>query len=188
LFPRVCPSLKPDHRPQLELLAALRKVPKVKHVFVASGIRPDLVVADRACGERYIAEIARHHVSGQLKLAPEHVVAHVLECMGKPGVKDLLEFKRKFDAASRRCGKRQFLTYYFIAAHPGCTESDMRELKRFAMRELNLRPEQVQIFTPTPLTAATCMYYTGIDPVSGRNVFVERGFGGKRRQKEILTQ
>ena len=188
LFPRVCPSLKPDHRPQLELLAALRRVPKVKHVFVASGIRPDLVAADRACGDRYIEDIARHHVSGQLKLAPEHVVAHVLECMGKPGVKDLLEFKRKFDAASRRCGKRQFLTYYFIAAHPGCTESDMRELKRFATRELNLRPEQVQIFTPTPLTAATCMYYTGIDPVSGHKVFVERGFGGKRRQKELLAR
>ena len=188
LFPRVCPSLKPDHRPQLELLAALRRVPKVKHVFVASGIRPDLVAADRACGDRYIEDIARHHVSGQLKLAPEHVVAHVLECMGKPGVKDLLEFKRKFDAASRRCGKRQFLTYYFIAAHPGYTESDMRELKRFATRELNLRPEQVQIFTPTPLTAATCMYYTGIDPVSGRKVFVERGFGGKRRQKELLAR
>jgi uncharacterized radical SAM protein YgiQ len=187
LFPRVCPSLKPDHRPQLELLAALRRVPKVKHVFVASGIRPDLVAADRACGDRYIAEIARHHVSGQLKLAPEHVVTRVLECMGKPGVKDLLEFKRKFDAASRRCGKQQFLTYYFIAAHPGCTESDMRELKRFATRELNLRPEQVQIFTPTPLTAATCMYYTGIDPVTGRGVFVERGFGGKRRQKELLS-
>ena len=78
-------------------------------------------------------------------------------------------------------------TYYFIAAHPGCTESDMRELKRFAERELNLRPEQVQIFTPTPLTAATCMYYTGIDPVSGRKVYVSRGLGEKQRQKDVLT-
>ncbi len=159
----------------------------MKHVFVASGIRPDLVAADRSCGDEYISTIAKHHVSGQLKLAPEHVVAHVLECMGKPGVKDLLEFKRKFDAASRRFGKKQFLTYYFIAAHPGCTESDMRELKRFAERELNLRPEQVQIFTPTPLTAATCMYYTGIDPVSGRKVYVSRGLGEKQRQKDVLT-
>ena len=103
------------------------------------------------------------------------------------GVGDLLEFKRKFDAASKRAGKRQFLTYYFIAAHPGCTESDMRELKRFAERELNLRPEQVQIFTPTPLTAATCMYYTGIDPYTGRKVHVARGLGEKQRQKDILT-
>ena len=187
LFPKVCPALRPDHRPQIRLLSALRRIPGVKHVFVASGIRPDLVAADRSCGGRYIDEIARHHVSGQLKLAPEHAVAHVLECMGKPGVKDLLQFKRAFDAASRRCGKRQYLTYYFIAAHPGCTESDMRELRRFAQRELNLNPEQVQIFTPTPLTAATCMYYTGIDPATDRVVVVERGLAGKRRQKELLT-
>jgi uncharacterized radical SAM protein YgiQ len=156
-------------------------------VFVASGLRPDLVAADRACGARYIETLARHHVSGQLKLAPEHVVSHVLSCMGKPGVGALLAFKRAFDAASRRAGKRQFLTYYFIAAHPGCTESDMRELKRFALRELSLTPEQVQIFTPTPLTAATCMYYTGIDPESGRAVTVERSVRGKQRQKDILT-
>lgn len=187
LYPRVCPALKPDHRPQLALLAGLRAVPGVKHVFVASGIRPDLVAADRACGDRYIDAVARHHVSGQLKLAPEHVVAHVLACMGKPDVADLLAFKRKFDAASRRAGKRQFLTYYFIAAHPGCTESDMRELKRFATRELALNPEQVQIFTPTPLTAATCMYYTGVDPETGRHVHVARGLGEKQRQKDILT-
>ena len=87
----------------------------------------------------------------------------------------------------RKSGKKQFLTYYFIAAHPGCTESDMRELKRFAEKELNLRPEQVQIFTPTPLTAATCMYYTGIDPYTGRNVHVARGLGEKQRQKDVLT-
>jgi radical SAM superfamily enzyme YgiQ (UPF0313 family) len=98
-----------------------------------------------------------------------------------------MEFKRRFDAASRKFGRRRFLTYYFIAAHPGCTESDMRELRRFAERELNLRPEQVQIFTPTPLTAATCMYYTGIDPHSGRKVHVSRGLGEKQRQKDVLT-
>lgn len=187
LFPRVCPALKPDHRPQLSLLASLRSVPGVKHVFVASGIRPDLVAADRVCGDRYIDAIARHHVSGQLKLAPEHVVSHVLECMGKPGVADMISFKKKFDAASRCAGKRQFLTYYFIAAHPGCSESDMRELRSFALRELNLRPEQVQIFTPTPLTAATCMYYTGIDPFTGGKVKVERSLSGKQRQKDILV-
>lgn len=187
LFPCVCPALKPDHRPQLKLLEALRGINGVKHVFVASGIRPDLVAADRKCGDEYVSVIAKRHVSGQLKLAPEHVVDHVLECMGKPGVKDLLAFKRKFDAASAKCGKKQFLTYYFIAAHPGCTESDMRQLRKFAEKELNLRPEQVQIFTPTPLTAATCMYYTGFDPVSGCKVYVSRGAGEKQRQKDILT-
>ena len=165
----------------------MRSIPGVKHVFVASGIRPDLVAADRACGDRYIDEIAKHHVSGQLKLAPEHVVTRVLEFMGKPGVESLLKFKRKFEAANRRFGKKQFLTYYFIAAHPGCTEADMRELKRFATRELKLNPEQVQIFTPTPLTAATCMYYTGVDPVSGQSAYVARGLGEKTRQKNMLV-
>ena len=187
LFPSVCPSLKVDHLPQIKLLGSLRSIPGVKHVFVASGIRPDLVAADRACGDRYIDEIAKHHVSGQLKLAPEHVVTRVLEFMGKPGVESLLKFKRKFEAANRRFGKKQFLTYYFIAAHPGCTEADMRELKRFATRELKLNPEQVQIFTPTPLTAATCMYYTGVDPVSGKSAYVARGLGEKTRQKNMLV-
>ena len=187
LFPSVCPSLKVDHLPQIKLLGSLRSIPGVKHVFVASGIRPDLVAADRACGDRYIDEIAKHHVSGQLKLAPEHVVTRVLEFMGKPGVESLLKFKRKFEAANRRFGKKQFLTYYFIAAHPGCTEADMRELKRFATRKLKLNPEQVQIFTPTPLTAATCMYYTGVDPVSGQSAYVARGLGEKTRQKNTLV-
>ena len=187
LFPKACPALKVNHQPQIKLLQSLRAIKGVKHVFVASGIRPDLVAVDSACGDKYIDEIVKHHVSGQLKLAPEHVVTRVLEFMGKPGVESLLKFKRKFEAANRRLGKKQFLTYYFIAAHPGCTESDMRELKRFATRELRLNPEQVQIFTPTPLTAATCMYYTGIDPVSGKNVYVASRLSEKMRQKNILT-
>ena len=187
LFPRCCPALKPDHGPQLRLLQKIRSLPGVKHVFVASGIRPDLVAADPAHGCEYVSTLAKHHVSGQLKLAPEHVVDHVLAAMGKPGVKTLLRFKEIFDAASVRCGKKQYLTYYFIAAHPGCTEADMRELKQFALRNLKLNPEQVQIFTPTPLTAATAMYYTGLDPATGRSVFVERGLGGKQHQKDVLT-
>ena len=187
LFPSCCPALKPDHGPQLGLLRKLRALAGVKHVFVASGIRPDLVAADPRNGCEYVATLAKHHVSGQLKLAPEHVVEHVLAAMGKPGVKSLLAFKEQFDAASRKVGKAQFLTYYFIAAHPGCSESDMRELKTFALKHLKLNPEQVQIFTPTPLTAATAMYYTGLDPATGHKVFVERGLGGKQRQKDVLT-
>lgn len=187
LFPSCCPALKPDHGPQLGLLRRLRALAGVKHVFVASGIRPDLVAADPRNGCEYVATLAKHHVSGQLKLAPEHVVEHVLAAMGKPGVKSLLAFKEQFDAASRKAGKAQFLTYYFIAAHPGCSESDMRALKTFALKHLKLNPEQVQIFTPTPLTAATAMYYTGLDPATGRKVFVARGLGAKQRQKDILT-
>ena len=187
LFPSVCPALKPDHSAQLALLKRLRSLPGVKHVFVASGLRPDLIAADAAHGCDYVEALARHHVSGQLKLAPEHVVDHVLAAMGKPGVESLLRFKDRFDAASRRCGKRQFLTYYFIAAHPGCTEGDMRALKRFAQTRLNLHPEQVQIFTPTPLTASTAMYYTGLDPATGRPVFRARSFRDRQRQKDVLV-
>jgi uncharacterized radical SAM protein YgiQ len=187
LFPAVCPALKPDHSAQIELLKRLRNLPGVKHVFVASGIRPDLVAADTTHGCAYVESLARHHVSGQLKLAPEHVTDRVLAAMGKPGVNSLLRFKELFDAASRRCGRRQFLTYYFIAAHPGCTEGDMRELRRFAQTRLNLNPEQVQIFTPTPLTAATAMYYTGLDPATGRPVFCAKSFRERQRQKDILV-
>ena len=134
-----------------------------------------------------MSALAKHHVSGQLKLAPEHVVDHVLAAMGKPGVKSLLEFKDRFDEASRRAGLRQFLTYYFIAAHPGCTDADMRRLRDFAVRTLRLVPEQVQIFTPTPLTDSTAMYYTGLDPHTGRPVFVARGASARQRQKDMLT-
>ena len=186
LFPSCCPSLKPDHGPQLGLLQKLRSLPGIKHVFVASGIRPDLVAADPRTGCEYVSTLAKHHVSGQLKLAPEHVVDHVLAAMGKPSVKSLLRFKELFDAASRRAGKKQFLTYYFIAAHPGCTDRDMQELRRFATQHLQISPEQVQIFTPTPLTAATAMYYTGLDPATGRPVFSARGAGARQRQKDAL--
>jgi len=187
LFPSCCPALKPDHGPQLALLARLRRIPGVKHVFVASGIRPDLVAADARHGCEYVSTLAAHHVSGQLKLAPEHVTDHVLAAMGKPGVASLLAFKERFDAASARLGRKQYLTYYFIAAHPGCTEADMRELRRFAETRLKLLPEQVQIFTPTPLTAATAMYYTGLDPETGRPVYVARGLAEKQRQKDLLV-
>ena len=187
LFPRSCAALKPDHGPQLDLLRRLRALPGVKHVFVASGIRPDLIAADARRGCEYVSALAKHHVSGQLKLAPEHVVDHVLAAMGKPGVKSLLEFKDRFDEASRRAGLRQFLTYYFIAAHPGCTDADMRRLRDFAVRTLRLVPEQVQIFTPTPLTDSTAMYYTGLDPHTGRPVFVARGASARQRQKDMLT-
>ena len=187
LFPSVCPALKPDHSAQLALLKRLRSLSGVKHVFVASGLRPDLIDADSIHGCDYVEALAQHHVSGQLKLAPEHVVDHVLVAMGKPDIAPLLRFKDRFDTASRRCGKRQFLTYYFIAAHPGCTERDMRTLKRFAQTRLNLHPEQVQIFTPTPLTASTTMYYTGLDPATGRPVFCARSFRDRQRQKDAVV-
>jgi uncharacterized radical SAM protein YgiQ len=156
-------------------------------VFSASGIRYDLIFADRKNGMAYLRDIVAHHVSGQLKIAPEHTEKDVLRIMGKPGPDDLIEFKRLFDTLSREAGKKQFLTYYLIAAHPGCTESHMTRLRTFAQNKLHALPEQVQVFTPTPSTHSTLMYYTGIDPFTGKSVFVEKTREGKERQKRIIT-
>lgn len=187
LFPDVCRRLPVDHHPQIELLRRLRNLPGVRKAFVGSGVRHDLVLADNAHGDAYLEELVAHHVSGQLKLAPEHNAPEVLHLMGKPGVEGLLAFRARFEDACRRHGLKQFLTYYFIAAHPGCTEEDMRGLRAFATRCLHLSPEQVQIFTPTPSTASTAMYWTGLDPVSGMPVFVERHARRKQAQKDCLT-
>ena len=186
LFPTVCPSLKPDHGPLIRLLRKLRAVKGVKHVFSASGIRYDLVLADKAKGPDYLTEIVRHHVSGQLKIAPEHSEKDVLDLMGKPGTKDLLSFKRAFDDLSRKAGKKQFLTCYLIAAHPGCRDLHMTRLRDFVLNKLGIRPEQVQVFTPTPSTYSTLMYFTGIDPFTGKSVFVEKSNQGRDRQKTII--
>ena len=187
LFPECCRALAPNHAPQLALLKKLRHIPGVRKIFVASGIRTDLVMADEHSGACYIDELAAHHVSGQLKLAPEHSEIKVLEAMGKPGTESLLQFKELFDAANKRHGLKQFLTYYFIAAHPDCTDDDMRQLKRFAVERLRLAPEQVQIFTPTPCTWSTAMYYTGINPFTHKPVHVTRGLRAKQDQKDLLT-
>ena len=187
LFPEICPLLEIDHRPQLELLRQVRQLKGVKKVFVASGLRYDMLLADALCGEAFLREIVEHHVSGQLKIAPEHSEKNVLDLMGKPGPDSLLEFKEKFDRLSRLAGKPQFLTYYMIAAHPGCTSQDMLHLKRFTSEKLRVNPEQVQIFTPTPSTYASLMYYTELDPITRRPVFVEKDPRRKEHQKDILT-
>jgi uncharacterized radical SAM protein YgiQ len=186
--PEPCPALDLSHGRQTSLLRALRSIKGVKKVFVASGIRHDLVCADQRQGPEYLDELVRHHVSGQLKLAPEHCVPAVLELMGKPGTRSLLEFRDAFARISRLAGKRQFLTYYFLAAHPGCTESHMKNLRDFVREHLKLTPEQVQIFTPTPSTLSTLMYWTGKDPTSGERIYVERDPRRKQAQKDILTR
>lgn len=187
LFPKICPGLKPDHGPLIRLLRSIRAIKGIKHVFTASGIRYDLLFADRSMGRNYLQEIVNHHVSGQLKIAPEHTEKEVLDLMGKPGTEDLLMFKKEFDTFSRKAGKKQFLTYYLVAAHPGCHERHMVKLKDFAMNKLGIMPEQVQVFTPTPSTYATLMYVTGIDPFSGKKIFVEKNRQGCEKQKEIIT-
>lgn len=188
LYPSVCSRLQPDHTAQMLLLRKIKKLPGVKKVFVASGIRCDLVLADTQAGQAYLAEIVGHHVSGQMKIAPEHCLDSVLAAMGKPGAKHLARFRSLFNDLNIRAGKKQFLTYYFIAAHPGCTLEDMLKLRDFSARELKHFPEQVQIFTPTPSTFSTLMYYTGRDPFSGKPLFVERDMRRKQQQKDALKR
>jgi len=187
LYPEVCPQMQVDHGRQIALLRKLRQVEGIKKVFVASGIRYDLLLEDRRRGRRYLRDVVAHHVSGQMKVAPEHTEDRVLRLMGKPGVKPLVRFKNLFYRLTRAARKKQFLTYYLIAAHPGCTERDMRRLKRFASRELKISPEQVQIFTPTPSTYSSLMYYTEMDPWTGEGIFVEKDLSGKERQKNIVV-
>ncbi len=187
LFPEICPALKIDHSRQTRLLKQLRAIPGIRKVFIGSGIRYDMVVADRIHGTDYLREVAQHHTSGQMKVAPEHSEPSVLRMMGKPPVDSLLKFKRAFEELSHESGKNQFLTYYLIAAYPGCSDIEMKKLHQFTSQTLKLNPEQVQIFTPTPSTYASVMYYTEKDPFTGTPIFVEKHLQRKETQKEIIT-
>ncbi|AFK06282.1 putative radical SAM protein YgiQ [Mesotoga prima MesG1.Ag.4.2] len=185
LFPEVCSSLKLDHSRYLNLLKRIRKIPGVKHVFVSSGIRYDLILKDKRSGRDFLRELLQKNVSGQLKIAPEHTAQKVLEYMGKPSKDVLLDFLKEVRLVSS--GKCHIIGY-FIAAHPGCTKEDMMELKRFVKREMHYNPEQVQLFTPTPGTISTAMYFTEMASENGDPVFIERSTGGRNRQKEILVR
>ncbi len=187
LFPKVCKHLAADHSRQIALLKKLRSLPGVRKVFVASGIRYDLILADVKAGAAYLQELLQHHVSGHLKIAPEHVQDAVLNLMGKPDRKSLETFMRLFDRLKPKKAGKIFLTYYLMAAHPGCTLADMHALRAYAVDKLRLLPEQVQIFTPSPSTYATLMYYTGIDPFTGEKIFVERDLRRKVEQKAVIT-
>lgn len=188
LHPGICDQLKVDHRHQIDLLKAIREIKAVRHVFVASGIRYDLILSDRKNGLKYLTDVLHHHTSGQMKIAPEHTENDVLDIMGKPGTDSLIEFKHLFDAICKTSGKQRYLTYYFMAAHPGCTEAHMRRLKTFVSRHLHLIPEQVQVFTPTPSTVSTLVYHTGVHPASGKPVFSEKQPKKKEKQKQILLK
>ncbi len=188
LYPGICAALGVDHAPQIRLLRQLRTVRGVKRVMVASGIRHDMVMADGAQGDAYLREVVEHHVSGRMKIAPEHSEDAVLARMGKPGRSSLLAFRDRFYDLTERMGRKQYLSYYLIAAHPGCREEDMRALRRFCAGKLKVTPEQVQVFTPTPSTYSTLMYWTERDPFSGAPCFVEKSVRGRERQKELLYE
>ncbi len=176
-----CKSLDVSHEKQVELLRRLREIPGVKKVFIGSGIRYDLVLADSS---GYLPELCEHHVSGHLKVAPEHIMQHVLDIMHKPSREVFEEFKMKFDSLNKGLGKKQYILPYFMSGHPGCTVEDMVELAEY-IRDNNLYTEQVQDFTPTPMTASTCMYYTGINPFTMEKVHVAKG-REKRIQRALL--
>ncbi len=183
----LCSSMKPNHSRVINMNKKIRQMDGVKKAFVSSGIRYDLITEDKAFGYDYLKSLVNHHISGQMKVAPEHTEQHVLDLMGKPGKQTLIDFKKLYDKLNREAGKKQFLTYYLIAAHPGCEEKDMHELKRFTTQELKMNPEQAQVFTPTPGTYSAVMYYTEIDPITRKKIFVEKDTRRKEKQKEIVV-
>jgi len=184
---KICPVLKPNHKRNIDLLQSIRAIDGVKKVFVNSGIRYDLINEDKEYGQEYLKQIVDHHVSGQMKIAPEHSETKILKLMGKPDKTVLQNFKSNFEKINQQSGKKQFLTYYMIAAHPGCSEQDMSDLKEFANKDLRLNPEQIQVFTPTPSTYSTLMYYTELDPFTLKKIYVEKDPIKKQKQKDIVT-
>ncbi|MDD5593920.1 MAG: YgiQ family radical SAM protein [Candidatus Margulisbacteria bacterium] len=170
IYPVVCKDLEVSLKPALKLLREVRELPGVRNFFIGSGVRYDLALLD----EEYMEELVKHHVGGQLSIAPEHICEEVLLMMGKPKAGKFLEFKDKFEKLSRKHGKQQFVVPYFISSHPGSTLHHALELALF-LKQNRIRIEQVQNFTPTPMTVSTCMYYTGLDPFSGRPVHVPKG-------------
>lgn len=184
LVPEICKNLNTDHRAAVEMLDRLSRIPGVKHLFVASGIRHDLILADP--GLRYLENLCRSHISGQLKIAPEHVAPGVTRLMNKPGNQVFMRFLEEYRRLNRKLKKDQHLVTYFIAAHQGSGISEMVELAEFVRDQLRYHPEQAQNFTPTPMTVSTCMYYTGINPLTGENVYVPRSDKERRLQRALL--
>jgi uncharacterized radical SAM protein YgiQ len=170
IYPLVCPHLDASLKPALKLLKEVREIPGVKNLFIGSGVRYDLALLD----DDYMEELAKYHVGGQLSVAPEHICEEVLLLMGKPKTAKFLEFKEKFEKLSAKHGKQQFVVPYFISSHPGSTLEHALELALF-LKKNRIKVEQVQNFTPTPMTVSTCMYYTGLDPFTGQPVHVPRG-------------
>lgn len=183
LFPQPCKNLKIDHRDYLALLRKLRELPKVKKVFIRSGIRFDYLIHDK--DESFFRELVQHHVSGQLKVAPEHVADSVLVRMGKPENDVYRRFTARYQELNRACGKNQFLVPYLMSSHPGSTMKEAVQLAEY-LRDLGYMPEQVQDFYPTPSTISTCMYYTGVDPRTMEKVYVPVNPHEKAMQRALI--
>ncbi len=183
LFPTPCKNLTVDHKDYLTLLRKLRQIPKVKKVFVRSGIRFDYVMADKE--DTFLKELCEYHVSGQLKVAPEHVADPVLKRMGKPENSVYQKFEQKYKKINEKLGKKQYLVPYLMSSHPGSTLKEAVILAEY-LRDLGYMPEQVQDFYPTPSTISTCMYYTGVDPRTMEKVYVPINPHEKAMQRALI--
>ena len=183
LYPSPCKNLKADHKDYIELLRKLRKIEGVKKVFVRSGIRFDYVLADS--DQSFIREISKYHISGQLRVAPEHISDKVLECMGKPKNNVYRAFCKKFEKVNEDLNMKQYIVPYLMSSHPGSTLKEAIELAEY-IRDLGYMPEQVQDFYPTPSTISTCMYYTGVDPRTMEPVYVPTSPHEKAMQRALI--
>jgi len=184
LTPKPCKNLKYDHQDFLKLLQSLRAIPKVKKVFIRSGIRYDYVLNDPK-GDEFLRELITHHISGRLKVAPEHVTEKVLENMGKPSFENYKIFAKKFNEINAQLKKEQYLIPYLMSSHPGCNLEDAIALAEYLQSE-NHKPEQVQDFYPTPGTLSTCMYYTDLDPRSMKKIYVPKSQREKATQRALI--
>jgi uncharacterized radical SAM protein YgiQ len=174
LFPHVCHALKPNHENYLKLLNAVSKIQGVKHIFISSGIRPDLIYADNKNGKHFMKQLVLKHTSGLLKAAPEHFSVDVLNAMGKNTKQDFEKFFRDFYSICNAAGKTQHISAYLMVGHPGETKSENMELAAEIKRHFKNHKQPIQIFTPTPSTISTTMYYTGIDPITMKKIYVSK--------------
>jgi uncharacterized radical SAM protein YgiQ len=181
LYPQVCPSMNTSHSKLIELMQRIRELPGISRVFVGYGVRYDLALLD----ERYMEELCAYHVSGQLKVAPEHYSDRVTSVMHKPDRKTFERFEQKYKEINRKLGKDQYLVAFLISGHPGCTLDDMIETAEY-IRDTGRYTKQVQDFTPTPMTVATCMFHTGMDPFTGKRVYVATSQKEKNIQRAML--
>lgn len=182
LHPAPCPNLEVTHRDYLQLLRTIRKIPGIKKVFVRSGIRYDYLLLDR--DPTFLEELCRYHISGQLKVAPEHASPRVNAIMGKPPISVYDKFRERFKKMNEKLDKKQYLIPYFMSGHPGTSLEDAIILAEY-LRDTNFQPDQVQEFIPTPGSLSTCMYYSGLDPLTGRKVYIPKG-EEKAMQRALL--
>ena len=191
IHPKVCPNLNTDHRPLLDIYNAVDSLPQIKKSFIGSGVRYDLLLhksKDEAINKstaKYTKELIEKHVSGRLKVAPEHTSERVLDMMRKPSFRQFEEFKRIFDRINKESNLRQQLIPYFISSHPGCTEEDMAELA-VKTKQMDFHLEQVQDFTPTPMTVATEAWYTGYHPYTLEPIYSARNKKEKLAQRQFF--